>query len=53
MGIVGAGGIGAALIQCMNSSRWSMVGAYLCGMIVLMILIEMFSTKVRAKLARG
>lgn len=53
LGIVGAGGIGAALIQCMNSSRWSMVGAYLCGMIVLMILIEMFSTKVRAKLARG
>ena len=29
LGIVGAGGIGAALIQCMNSSRWSMVGAYL------------------------
>ena len=53
LGIVGAGGIGAALIQCMNSSRWSMVGAYLCGMIVLMIIIEIFSTKVRAKLARG
>ena len=46
-------GIGAALIQCMNSSRWSMVGAYLCGMVVLMILIEIFSTKVRSKLARG
>ena len=53
LGIVGAGGIGAALIQCMNSSRWSMVGAYLCGMVVLMIVIEIFSTKVRAKLARG
>ncbi len=53
LGIVGAGGIGAALIQCMNSSRWSMVGAYLCGMIVLMIVIEIFSTKVRARLARG
>ncbi len=53
LGIVGAGGIGAALIQCMNSSRWSMVGSYLTGMIVLMILIEMFSTRVRAKLARG
>ncbi len=53
LGIVGAGGIGAALIQCMNSSRWSMVGAYLCGMIVLMIVIEIFSTKVRSKLARG
>ena len=53
LGIVGAGGIGAALIQCMNSSRWSMVGAYLAGMIVLMILIELFSTKIRARLARG
>ena len=53
LGIVGAGGIGAALIQCMNSSRWSMVGAYLTGMIVLMIIIEIFSTRVRAKLARG
>ncbi len=53
LGIVGAGGIGAALIQCMNSSRWSMVGAYLCGMIVLMIVIEIFSTKVRTRLARG
>ena len=53
LGIVGAGGIGAALIQCMNSSRWSMVGADLCGMVVLMILIEIFSTKIRSKLARG
>ena len=53
LGIVGAGGIGAALIQCMNSSRWSMVGAYLTGMIVLMIIIEIFSTRVRARLARG
>jgi phosphonate transport system permease protein len=53
LGIVGAGGIGAALIQCINSRRWSMVGAFLFGMIVLMILIEIFSTKVRNKLARG
>ena len=27
--------IGAALIQCITSSRWSMVGSYLTGMIVL------------------
>ncbi|MDD3335718.1 MAG: phosphonate ABC transporter, permease protein PhnE [Eubacteriales bacterium] len=53
LGIVGAGGVGAALIQCINSRRWSMVGAFLCGMIVLMLLIELFSTKVRKKLARG
>ena len=53
LGIVGAGGIGAALIQCMNSSRWSMVGAYLFGLVALMIVIEIFSTKVRNRLARG
>ena len=53
LGIVGAGGIGAALIQCINSSRWSMVGAYLCGMVVLMLFIEFFSTKIRNRLTRG
>ena len=53
LGIVGAGGIGAALIQCINSRRWSMVGAFLFGMILLMLVIELFSTKMRKKLARG
>ena len=53
LGIVGAGGSGAPLIQCSSSSRWSMVGSYLCGMIVLMLLIEFFSTRVRRKLASG
>ena len=53
LGIVGAGGIGAALIQCINSSRWSLVGAYLCGMVVLMLFIEFFSTRIRSKLTRG
>ena len=53
LGVVGAGGIGAALIQCISSSRWSMVGAFLTGLILLMLIIELFSTKVRKKLARG
>ena len=53
LGIVGAGGIGAALVQCINSSRWSMVGAYLCGMVLLMLVIEFASTKIRNKLTRG
>ncbi len=53
LGIVGAGGIGAALNQCINSSRWSMVGAYLCGMVVLMLFIELFSTRIRNRLTRG
>ena len=53
LGIVGAGGIGAALVQSINSRRWSMVGAFLVGMVILMLIIELFSTRVRNKLARG
>ena len=53
LGIVGAGGIGAPLIQCITSSRWSMVGAYLFGMIALMMVIEWLSTRIRSRLTRG
>ena len=53
LGIVGAGGIGAPLIQCITSSRWSMVGAYLFGLILLMLVIEWLSTKIRNHLTRG
>ena len=53
LGIVGAGGIGASLIQAINSRRWGIVGAFLCGMIALMLVIEFISTRIRAKLAHG
>ena len=53
LGIVGAGGIGAPLIQCITSSRWSMVGSYLFGMVLLMLVIEFISTRIRRKLTRG
>ena len=53
LGIVGAGGIGAALIQCINSRRWTMVGSFILAMILLMLVIEFASTRIRAKLARG
>lgn len=53
LGIVGAGGIGAPLIQCISSSRWSMVGSYLFGLIILMLIIEFFSTRMRNKLVQG
>ena len=33
--------------------RWSMVGSFLWALIVLVLLIEFFSTKIRARLARG
>ena len=53
LGIVGAGGVGAALIQCINSRRWTMVGSFILAMILLMLVIEFASTKIRGKLARG
>lgn len=53
LGIVGAGGIGAPLIQAIAGRRWSIVGAFLFGLVLLVLIIEYFSTKIRAKLARG
>ena len=53
LGIVGAGGIGAPLIFSMNSYRWNEVGAIIIGLIVLVLIIEFISTKIRVKLARG
>ena len=53
LGIVGAGGIGASLLQCINSRRWAMVGSFLLGLIVLVMIIEMISGKIRKKLTTG
>lgn len=53
LGLVGAGGIGAPLIFAMNAYRWNEVGAILAGLIILVLVIEWFSGKIRVKLARG
>lgn len=53
LGIVGAGGIGASLVQCLNSRRWAMVGSFVWGLMVLVLIIELVSTKIRRKLAHG
>lgn len=53
LGIVGAGGIGSSLIQCIQTSRWSMVGSFLLGLVVFMLIIEFISTRLRHRLARG
>lgn len=53
LGLVGAGGIGAPLIFAMNSYRWKEVGAILIGLVLLVLIVEYASTKIRAKLARG
>ena len=53
LGIVGAGGIGASLVQCLTSRRWAMVGSFVWGLMVLVMIIEFVSTKIRKKLAHG
>ncbi|MDF2869103.1 MAG: phosphonate transporter, inner rane subunit [Anaerocolumna sp.] len=53
LGLVGAGGIGAPLMFAMSSYRWNQVGAILAGLIILILVIELFSTKIRVKLTRG
>ena len=53
LGLVGAGGIGAPLIFAMNAFNWDEVGAILCGLVILVLIVEVASTKIRTKLARG
>jgi len=53
LGLVGAGGIGAPLIFAMNSYRWSQVGSILIGLILLILIVEFVSNKIRAKIVKG
>ena len=53
LGIVGAGGIGASLVQCLNSRRWAMVGSFVWGLMLLVLIIEFLSTRIRRRLAHG
>lgn len=53
LGLVGAGGIGAPLIFAMNSYRWNEAGAILVGLVVLVLIVEFISTKIRTKLVKG
>ena len=53
LGIVGAGGIGAPLIFAMNSYRWNDVGAILLGLVILVLIVEWCSSRLRTVLMRG
>ncbi len=53
LGLIGAGGLGTPLILAMGEQRWHDVGAYLLGLIILVLIVEVISTKVRSKLTRG
>jgi len=53
LGLVGAGGIGPPLIFAMSNFRWNEAGAILIGLVVLILIVEMISGRVRRKLTRG
>ncbi|WP_018887208.1 phosphonate ABC transporter, permease protein PhnE [Paenibacillus massiliensis] len=53
LGLVGAGGIGAPLIFAMRSYKWNQVGAILIGLVVLILIIEWVSNRLRSKLVKG
>ena len=53
LGLIGAGGIGSALIIAISAMRWTQVGAYLFALILVVIFIEWCSTRIRIRLAHG
>jgi phosphonate transport system permease protein len=53
LGLVGAGGIGAPLIFAMNGYKWSQVGSILIGLVILILIIEWVSNRIRVKLING
>ncbi len=53
LGLVGAGGIGAPLIFAMNAYKWDQVSSILIGLMVLVLIVEAISSRIRTKLTRG
>ncbi len=51
LGLVGAGGIGSTLIWAMSAYRWKDAAAALWGIIIVVLVIEFISTRIRRKLA--
>ena len=53
LGLVGAGGIGFPLLTAMSSYKWHQAGSILVGLMVLVLIVERYSSKIRLQLARG
>lgn len=53
LGIVGAGGIGSPLMQSISGYKYQRVAAFLWALILLVVIIEFISTRIRARLAQG
>ena len=53
LGLVGAGGIGFTLIAAMGAYRWTDAASCLWGIILVVLVVEIFSTKLRSRLVTG
>lgn len=53
LGLVGAGGIGFTLLQAMGNYRWKDASACLWGIVVVVLIVEFISTKLRRKISTG
>jgi len=53
LGIVGAGGIGFTLVRAMGAGDWRGASAALWGIIIVVLIVDYFSTKIRQKLVNG
>ena len=53
LGLVGAGGIGTALLFSMGAARWRNVGAIIWGLVITVIIFETISSRLRKKLTTG
>ena len=46
LGLVGAGGIGTQLIFSMSGYLWSYAGAYILGLIVLILIVDKLNSSI-------
>lgn len=53
LGLVGAGGIGSSLNQAIGRGDWGNVSSMLLGLVIMVLILEYFSTRMRSKLAQG
>ena len=53
LGMVGAGGVGAELLFAMSNFRWNDAATLIIGIIILVLIIEYCSGKMREKLVNG
>lgn len=53
LGLIGAGGIGGPIMFALGGYRWNDLGALLIGLIVIVLIIEAISIRLRKKLAMG